>query len=148
MSRGIQNKPIAVPKKEVQQDNFEEVGEQDKAYTVELVVEKLKEYSIVRKKSERVVLAIANCEPEIQEDGKLIIKVGNQIQLDDILAVKNEIVNYLRRELKNSTIDFTMEIIQNVTKKKLYSDMERFKYLCSKNPLIEQLKQKFSLDFE
>ena len=113
-----------------------------------MIVEKLKEYTIIRKKSDRIRLAILNCEAEIRQQGQLVIKVSNQIQVDDISVVKNEMVNYLKRELQNSTIDFIIEITQTVTKKRLYTDTDKFKYLCAKNPLLEQLKQKFALDFE
>ena len=150
MSRGIVNKSSSTPKQEVKANEADSkyTGVQNQPYTVESVVEKLKEYAIVRKKSERIRLSIASCEAEIRQDSQLVVKISNQIQADDISVVKNEMVNYLKRELQNSTIDFIIEITQTVTKKRLYTDTDRFKYLCDKNPLLEQLKQKFSLDFE
>ncbi|MFT5749931.1 MAG: DNA polymerase-3 subunit gamma/tau [Ancylomarina sp.] len=150
MSRGIVNKPASAPKQVMTSKEADATysGLQNQPYTVESVVEKLKEYTILRKKSERIRLAILNCEAEIRQDGQLVVKVSNQIQVDDTSVVKNEMVNYLKRELQNSTIDFIIEITQTVTKKRLYTDTDRFKYLCEKNPLLEQLKQKFSLDFE
>ena len=149
MSRGIVNKPSS-PKQEIKANEADPkyTGAQNQPYTIESVVEKLKEYAIVRNKSERIRLAIASCESEIRENGQLVVKISNQIQADDISVVKNEMVNYLKRELQNSTIDFVIEITQTVTKKRLHTDTDRFKYLCDKNPLLEQLKQKFSLDFE
>tara|TARA_R110001583_G_scaffold47611_3_gene149082 strand:- start:3375 stop:5141 length:1767 start_codon:yes stop_codon:yes gene_type:complete len=150
MSRGIVNKPASASKQEMKSKEAdpEYTGVQNQSYTVESVLEKLKEYTIIRKKSERIRLAILNCEAEIRQDGQLVVKVSNQIQVDDTSVVKNEMVNYLKRELQNSTIDFIIEITQTVTKNRLYTDTDRFKYLCDKNPLLEQLKQKFSLDFE
>ncbi len=149
MSRGIVNKPSS-PKQEIKANEADPkyMGAQNQPYTIESVVEKLKEYAIVRNKSERIRLAIASCESEIRENGQLVVKISNQIQADDISVVKNEMVNYLKRELQNSTIDFVIEITQTVTKKRVHTDTDRFKYLCDKNPLLEQLKQKFSLDFE
>lgn len=150
MSRGIVNKPSVAPKQLVQSKEADTIytGVQNQPYTAESVLEKLKEYTIIRKKSDRIRLAIASCEAEISQNGRIVVKVSNQIQEADISGAKNEMVNYLKRELQNSTIDFTIEITQNVTKKRLYTDTDRFKYLCDKNPLLEQLKQKFSLDFE
>jgi len=150
MSRGIANRPVSSPKTEIKSKEAEAkyTSVQNQAYTPASIVEKLKEYTIVRKKSDRIRLAIANCHAEIREDAQLVVKVSNQIQADDITIVKNEMVNYLKRELQNSTIDFIIEITQTETKKRLYTDTDRFKYLCEKNPLLEQLKQKFSLDFE
>jgi DNA polymerase-3 subunit gamma/tau len=150
MSRGIVSKPASASKQELKskEADAEYTGVQNQPYTVESIVEKLKEYTLIRKKNERIRLAILNCEAEIRQDGQLVVKVSNQIQVDDTAVVKNEMVNYLKRELQNSTIDFIIEITQTVTTKRLYTDTDRFKYLCDKTPLLEQLKQKFSLDFE
>ncbi|RZT95915.1 DNA polymerase III tau subunit [Ancylomarina subtilis] len=150
MSRGIASRPAASPKQELKSKESAATysGSQNQPYTAKSVVEKLKEYTIIRGKSERIRLAVANCEAEIRKDGQLVVKVSNQIQEDDILAVKNEMVNYLKRELQNSTINFITEVIETATKKRLYTDTDKFKYLCEKNPVLEQLKQKFSLDFE
>ena len=149
MSRVV-NKPASVSKQEKKAKELvqKDTESQNQPYTVESVVEKLKGYAKARKKSERIRLTIANCEAEIRQNGQLVIKVSNQIQADDISVVKNEMVNYLKKELQNSTIDFIIEIIQTTTKRRLYTDTDRFKYLCDKNPFLEQLKQKFSLDFE
>ena len=150
MSRGIISKPTSSPRPEVKskEPGASYTTNQNQTYTTEAVVEKLKEYTVVRKKSDRIRLAIVNCTAEIQDDKQLVVKVSNQIQADDIALVKNEMVNYLKRELQNSTIDFIIKITQTETKKRLYTDTDRFKYLCEKNPILEQLKQKFSLDFE
>lgn len=150
MSRGITSKPTSSPRPEVKskEPGASYTTNQNQTYTTEAVVEKLKEYTVVRKKSDRIRLAIVNCTAEIQDDKQLVVKVSNQIQADDIALVKNEMVNYLKRELQNSTIDFIIKITQTETKKRLYTDTDRFKYLCEKNPVLEQLKQKFSLDFE
>jgi len=149
LSRGItKTQTTARPETKSKEAEVNYTGVQNQVYTTEAVTEKLKEYTIVRKKSDRIRLAVANCIAEIQKNGQLVVKVSNQIQYDDMIAVKNEMLNYLKRELKNSTIDFTMEIAQTETKKRLYTDTDRFNYLCKKNPVLEQLKQKFSLDFE
>lgn len=74
--------------------------------------------------------------------------VSNPLQEDDVISVKNEIRNYLKKELNNSGINIKTEIIQIKTNKKMYTDSDRFNYLCKKNSALELLKQKFSLDFE
>lgn len=119
MSRGITSKPTSSPRPEVKskEPGASYTTNQNQTYTTEAVVEKLKEYTVVRKKSDRIRLAIVNCTAEIQDDKQLVVKVSNQIQADDIALVKNEMVNYLKRELQNSTIDFIIKITQTETKK-------------------------------
>lgn len=149
LSRGVpKTQAASKPLTKLKEGEAKYTEVSNEKYTAKSVIAKLKEYALVRKKSDRIRLAIANCTSELQDSGKLIIRVSNQIQLDDIAGVKNEMVNYLKRELRNSTLDFTIEITRGSTSKRLYTDTDKFNYLCKKNPVLEQLKQKFSLDFE
>ena len=109
---------------------------------------KLKEYIIAKGKGDQVRLAVTVNKPKISGPNGVVLMVSNPLQEDDIIAVKNEIRNYLRKELNNSEIQIETEIIQAKTTKKMYTDHDRFVYLCKKNSALELLKQKFSLDFE
>ncbi|PKQ66974.1 DNA polymerase III subunit gamma/tau [Labilibaculum manganireducens] len=116
--------------------------------TQEKLEAKLKEYIIVKGKSDRIRLAITVNKPKIVGDDRVVLMVSNPLQEDDVVSVKNEVRNYLRKELNNSEIQIETEIIQIKTAKRMYTDSDRFNYLCEKNPALGLLKQKFSLDFE
>lgn len=116
--------------------------------TQEKVEAKLKEYIIAKGKSDRIRLAITVNKPKILESNRVVLMVSNPLQEDDVIAVKNEIRNYLKKELNNSEIQIETEIIQIITEKRMYTDSDRFNYLCEKNPALGLLKHKFSLDFE
>ncbi|WP_372751321.1 DNA polymerase III subunit gamma/tau [Labilibaculum sp.] len=116
--------------------------------TQENLEAKLKEYIIIKGKSDRIRLALTVNKPKISDSHEVILRVSNPLQVDDVISVKNEVRNYLRKELNNSKIQIKTEIIQTKTKKKIYTDSDRFNYLCEKNPALGLLKQKFSLDFE
>ncbi len=116
--------------------------------TQEKVEAKLKEYIVAKGKSDRIRLAITVNKPKILESKRVVLMVSNPLQEDDVIAVKNEVRNYLRKELDNSEIQIETEIIQIASTKRMYTDNDRFLYLCEKNPALGLLKQKFSLDFE
>ncbi|PKQ60630.1 DNA polymerase III subunit gamma/tau [Labilibaculum filiforme] len=109
---------------------------------------KLKEYIIAKGKSDRIRLAITVNKPKIVGTDRIVLMVSNPLQEDDVISVKNEVRNYLKKELNNSKIQIETEIIQVKTAKRMYTDSDRFNYLCEKNPALGLLKQKFSLDFE
>ncbi|MBN2595246.1 MAG: DNA polymerase III subunit gamma/tau [Marinifilaceae bacterium] len=117
-------------------------------FTQEKLEAKLKEYITAKGKSDRIRLAITVNKPKIVGDDRVVLMVSNPLQEDDIISVKNEVRNYLRKELNNSEIQIETEIIQLKTAKRMYTDSDRFNYLCEKNPALGFLKQKFSLDFE
>jgi DNA polymerase-3 subunit gamma/tau len=109
---------------------------------------KLKEYIIAKGKGDQIRLALTANKPVISNSNEIIFQVSNPLQEDDVISVKNEVRNYLKRELNNSEIQIKTKVIQSKTKKRMYTDSDRFNYLCEKNPALAVLKQKFSLDFE
>lgn len=116
--------------------------------TVNGIEEKFKEFVILKRKSERIRLALMANKPELDEKNRVILRVSNPLQEDDVNSVKGEVQNFLRKELNNVDIELRIEIMQQQTTKKMYTDSDRFNYLCEKNPFLGVLKQKFSLDFE
>ncbi|MFA8435868.1 MAG: DNA polymerase III subunit gamma/tau [Marinifilaceae bacterium] len=108
----------------------------------------LKEFLKVKDSNERVRSALTAHEPLLKENHHIVIRVDNSIQEDDVRKKKSEILNFLKRSLRNTRIDIDTEIVQTRSGKKLYTDFDRFEYLAKKNPVLNVLKQKFSLDFD
>jgi len=107
----------------------------------------LKEFARIKNKSERIRLALTVNQPELT-DNKIVLKVSNPLQEDDINSVLSELQNYFRRIYNNQSI--SVETVKSATTKtkRVFTDTDRFNYLCKKNPALAMLKQKFSLDFE
>lgn len=116
--------------------------------TQEKLEAKMKEYVKVRAKTERIRLAVSVTKAVLADNNRVLLRVSNPLQEDDVISAKNEIRNFLKRELNNSDIEIETELIQVKTSKRMYTDSDRFNYLCEKNPALGALKQKFSLDFE
>ncbi|WP_461633631.1 DNA polymerase III subunit gamma/tau [Labilibaculum euxinus] len=149
LNGGISRTNIASkPKDKKAVSTIESIVTGSEPITQEKLEAKLKEYIIVKGKSDRIRLAITVNKPKIVGDDCVVLMVSNPLQEDDVVSVKNEVRNYLRKELNNSDIQIETEIIQIKTAKRMYTDSDRFNYLCEKNPALGLLKQKFSLDFE
>ncbi len=86
-----------------------------------------------------------------QGDGYIInLILDNSSQLEEFNKnVKNELIAYLIKELKNSLITI-IPILETKGngKKMIYTTEERFQYLSKRNPALGRLKQEFNLDFE
>jgi len=86
--------------------------------------------------------------PEITEGNKLLLRIGNSIQEQEIRLVKPELVSWLRKELRNSGIEMTTQLEKVESERMIFSDSEKMQMMMQKNPLLYELKQKFNLDFK
>ncbi len=85
--------------------------------------------------------------PKIQEDYTLILEIDNRIQEDLLMDVRPELVSFLRKELRNSNINFKTIVAEIIREKVIYSDIEKYQEMAGKNPSLALLKQKLNLDF-
>lgn len=85
--------------------------------------------------------------PKLKENYQLLLDIDNSVQEDLINSVKPELVSWLRKELKNSKIQLVTHISKVEKEKIIYTDQEKYLEMLKKNPQLEQLKQKFNLDF-
>ena len=86
--------------------------------------------------------------PEITEGNKLLLRIGNSIQEQEIRNIKPELVSWLRKELRNSGIEMTTQLEKVESERMIFSDSEKMQMMMQKNPLLYELKQKFNLDFK
>ncbi len=87
-------------------------------------------------------------EPELRADNTILLRIDNHVQDDLIKNIKPQLVSWLRRELKNSSIDLVTEVNETEGPKIVYTDGEKFEEMLRKNPDLAYLKQRFNLDFE
>jgi hypothetical protein len=56
-------------------------------------------------------------EPILNDDGTLLLRIDNHVQDDLIKSIKPQLVSWLRRELKNSSIDLVTELNEHQSQK-------------------------------
>jgi hypothetical protein len=86
--------------------------------------------------------------PEKGEGNRIVLKIGNSVQEEEVRLVKFELVTWLRKELRNSEIDLVTSLEKHETTRVFYSDSEKMKLMMQKNPELYHLKQIFNLDFK
>ena len=67
--------------------------------------------------------------------------------LEDILQnEKVELLNFLRSALKNFDLQIVTKKAENIQKKRIYTNKDKYTYLVDKNPQLEELRRRFNLD--
>lgn len=115
-------------------------------FTQEQLEEKWKEF--VERMADRPSLcsALSNV-PEIIEENKLLLRIGNSVQEEDIRLVKPELISWLRKVLRNSKIELSTKLERVESERTIFSDSEKLQMMMQKNPILHELKQRFNLDF-
>lgn len=86
--------------------------------------------------------------PELSGGNKLILKIGNSVQEEDVRQIKPDLVAWLRKELRNSSIELVQVIEKMESVRNIFSDSEKLRMMIEKNPELMELKQRFNLDFK
>ena len=85
---------------------------------------------------------------ELIDGNRLILKVGNSVQEEDVRQIKPELILWLRKELRNSGIELITRLERLETERTHFNDSEKLQILVQKNPNLNELKQIFNLDFK
>lgn len=93
------------------------------------------------------LIATLTALPEISDGNKLLLKIGNSVQEEEVRLIKPELLAFLKKELRNSGIELNTSIEKIESERTHFSDSEKMQILMQKNPELYELKQKFNLDF-
>lgn len=90
---------------------------------------------------------VLNQEVNLLEDGLTVpLKMSNTLQMDVLNEIRVELIQYLRKQLHNSQLNVTAELVKEEKQRKLYTASEKLNYLMEKNPQVRMLKEKLGLD--
>lgn len=73
------------------------------------------------------------------------VEVENTIQDQDLREGKIDILNYLRVELQNFSLDLIGVMVEQTKVRKPYTSIEKYQAMLTKNPDLDILRQKFDL---
>ncbi len=97
----------------------------------------------------RIFNTLTSKDPKLEENHVVSFLIDNNLQKEKINEIRNELLSFLKTELKNSIIDLKLVITDLEEKNnKLYTSEDKFKHMLSKNEDLNKLKQEFNLDLE
>ena len=84
-------------------------------------------------------------EPALHADYKITYEVHNDSQMRELELEKPDLIGFLRKQLKNYTLDFSIEKSEASKSFKPYTSEEKLKAMEDRNPNVRFLRQKLGL---
>lgn len=123
----------------IQGNEFREVTFNDFISKWNTLAEKLKAEN-------RITLYTIMTANEPRLEGNVIeVDVENMVQSEQLKEGKIDILNYLRVELHNFSLDLTTHQLEQAVIRKAYTSQEKYQVMVEKNPSLETLRKTFNL---
>lgn len=139
----IVEEPESTEESEKLKENF------NNDFTEKDLIDKWHQFSDKIGNKPRIFNTLTSKDPKLEENHVVSFLIDNNLQKEKINEIRNELLSFLKTELKNSTIDLKL-IITDLEEEnnKLYTSEDKFKHMLSKNEDLNKLKQEFNLDLE
>lgn len=86
-------------------------------------------------------------DPVILEKNKISFTVPSKSNKKEIDSGKENLIKFLRAELKNDIIELDVIVDKNISKEYYSTPQEKFEKISKLNPLVDQFKNDLKLDF-
>ncbi len=134
----------------MQQESTATLSEPGPVEDLPVEIKKLHEVwlNLARKKKEdgKDQLFMLMSQPYEFTENIVTLTVTSPLQEDLINEYRPEIVQFLRKELKNKIVGITTKLVKPDTRKMIYTPHEKFNFLAEKHPALLILKDKLGLD--
>lgn len=139
----------SVPAKKIinEEQKISGKGEKPQEVTLESAWNSFAE-SLKQKKKINLASTLTARKPEKEDGSTIVFNVLNQVQEDEINAVKTDLLTFLREELKISSISLKIVVDKSDIERKPYTGEEKYMRLAEKNPAVDKLRQKFNLEID
>ncbi|TDO21855.1 DNA polymerase III subunit gamma/tau [Pedobacter duraquae] len=84
--------------------------------------------------------------PILNTPTEIKVLIENSAQESILQDEMVDFLNFLRSQLKNFDLSMVMEKAERKIQNRLYTSIEKYQYLLSKNPKLEDMRKKFNLD--
>src|ERR1051326_6031418 len=119
-----------------------------KDFTAQQLLDTWMKYAKQAKEKSKVNLyaTLTSRQPVLKQNFLVEFTIDNLAQRDAIANEKAELMLFLRSELQNYEIQLETIVTKDDSEKKPYTASDKFKRMAEKNPVLNNLKQKFDLD--
>ncbi len=122
---------------------------QREAFNEKELIEKWHAFSNKMGDRPRIFNTLTSKDPKLEENSIVSFVIDNNLQEEKINEIRNELIAYLKKELRNGDIDLKL-IITDLEEEnnKLYTTEDKFNHMLTKNQDLAKLKKEFNLDLE
>ncbi len=86
--------------------------------------------------------------PILKDDFLVEFYVENKLLDEKLNQKKNDLLQFLKTKLNNSSISLQIIVVENPKGSKPYTNREKFEYMAGKNPALRDLKEQLDLEIE
>jgi DNA polymerase-3 subunit gamma/tau len=86
--------------------------------------------------------------PRMVKPYEFEVVVGNKVQENLFKEERPEMHNFLRSKLNNFTIEVNARVDEQEVVRKPYTAIEKFQHMAARNPQLNDLRNRFNLDFD
>jgi hypothetical protein len=76
----------------------------------------------------------------------ITFEVNTEFQLDTLKEFRGDLLEYLRKKLNNSALQLEATITQTETKALLYTNQDKYNYLATHYPILEDFRRRLGLE--
>lgn len=91
---------------------------------------------------------LTSCKVELDEKNLTTLTIHNEAQKEILNNVKQEFLDYIRKELANTSVGLEVKIAEETAAVKAYKPHDKFKMMSEKNPALLDLKKRFDLEID
>ena len=136
-----------IDEKEKRVDKEDEIIEFRKEFSFEELKKVWDKFAKAIKKAGRETdFAALKGELTLVEPEKAKLVLTNKFQKIAIESMKQDLLGYLRENLKNNFLELELEIQKIEEKDMRYTNKEKFDFMAEKYPHLKELKKRFDLD--
>ncbi|MBO7606170.1 MAG: hypothetical protein J6T28_00950 [Paludibacteraceae bacterium] len=136
-------------KVEVEQKKAEEtetISAEREAFTQDALIKVWNEYTQFTKEKPVLQQTIQQCKPVLGTDCRIMLAVYNSSQEEIMLDEKIRLVNYLRKELHNGSIELEIRICEANENTKTFTNKELFIKMLEHNTSLSKLTKELGLE--
>jgi DNA polymerase-3 subunit gamma/tau len=84
----------------------------------------------------------------VLSENVITLTLNNETQKEQLMIIRQEFVDELRRQLQNTLVSLDIRITQAPVQNKAYKPIDVFKAMAEKNPALLELKKRFDLEID
>lgn len=106
-------------------------------------------YAKTKEQNKSIYVSLTEAPVDLTPSNEIMITLLNHSQLEKFQELKQEMLDAIRKDLKNNILVLKFEIKQEEnTSTKAFKPIEKFKVMSEKNPALLELKKRFDLDID
>jgi DNA polymerase III subunit gamma/tau len=128
-----------------------EVVFENKPFTAEELMKVIHAFALAKNQAgnRQLFTTITTAKVELTDKNIAILHIHNEAQKEILTAVKQDFLDFVRKELSNNTVGLDVRIeAEQTSAAKAYKPADKFKLLAEKNPSLLELKKRLDLELD